>query len=159
MAPGGQRTVDRDHGVKAGGDRAAVASQGGVRAAAHGRRGQGQIELGVWVPMSREPVPIGDEIARTFRARGWAQRLEASRVVARWPDVVGEAVAAHCRPVRLEDDGTLLVTADSAAWATQLAYLQGTLLDRINRICGPGAVVAVRVRTDDQNARGRWRRR
>ena len=79
----------------------------------------------------------------------------------RWisPDEVGEAVAAHCRPVRLEDDGTLLVSADSAAWATQLAYLQGTLLDRINRICGPGAVVAVRVRTDEQNARGRWRRR
>jgi predicted nucleic acid-binding Zn ribbon protein len=105
--------------------------------------------------VSREPVPIGDEIARTFRARGWAQRLEASRVVARWPEVVGQAVAAHCRPVRIEDDGTLLVSADSAAWATQLTYLQGTLLDRINRICGPGAVVGVRVRTDDPTARGR----
>jgi predicted nucleic acid-binding Zn ribbon protein len=105
--------------------------------------------------MSREPVPIGDEIARTFRARGWGQRLEASRVVARWPEVVGQAVAAHCHPVRIEDDGTLLVSADSAAWATQLAYLQGTLLDRINRICGPGAVAGVRVRTDDPSARGR----
>jgi predicted nucleic acid-binding Zn ribbon protein len=105
--------------------------------------------------MSREPVPIGDEIARTFRARGWAQRLDASRVVARWPEVVGQAVAAHCRPVRLEDDGTLVVNADSAAWATQLAYLQGTLLDRINRICGPGIVVGIRVRTDDPSARGR----
>jgi predicted nucleic acid-binding Zn ribbon protein len=108
--------------------------------------------------MSRDPVPIGDEIARAFRARGWAHRLEASRVVARWPDVVGQAVAAHCRPVRLEDDGTLLVSADSAAWATQLAYLQGTLLDRINRICEPGTIVGVRVRTDDPSARGRSRR-
>jgi predicted nucleic acid-binding Zn ribbon protein len=105
--------------------------------------------------MSREPVRIGDEIAKTFRARGWAQRLEASRVVARWPDVVGQAVAAHCRPLRLEDDGTLVVSADSAAWATQLAYLQGTLLDRIARVCGPGTVAAVRVRTDDPSARGR----
>jgi predicted nucleic acid-binding Zn ribbon protein len=75
--------------------------------------------------------------------------------VARWPEVVGQAVAAHCRPVRLEDDGTLVVNADSAAWATQLAYLQGTLLDRINRICGPGTVIGVRVRTDDPSARGR----
>jgi predicted nucleic acid-binding Zn ribbon protein len=108
--------------------------------------------------MSREPVPIGDEIARTFRARGWEQRLEASRVVARWPEVVGQPVAAHCRPVRIEDDGILLVSADSAAWATQLAYLQGTLLDRINRICGPGAVVGVRVRTDEPSARARRQR-
>ena len=101
---------------------------------------------------------VGDEIARAFRARGWQQRLEASRVVARGPDVVGAAVAAHCRPLRLEDDGTLVVTADSAAWATQLAYLQGTLMDRIASVCGPGTVSSVRVRTDDPGARGRrWR--
>jgi predicted nucleic acid-binding Zn ribbon protein len=143
VAPGGDGTVDR-------GERSGPA---GDLAATQDRRGQGWIDPGARV--SREPVPIGDEIARTFRARGWAQRLEASRVVARWPEVVGEAVAAHCRPVRIEDDGTLLVSADSAAWATQLAYLQGTLLDRINRICGPGAVVGVRVRTDDPSARGR----
>jgi predicted nucleic acid-binding Zn ribbon protein len=105
--------------------------------------------------VSRDPVQVGEEIARTFRARGWQQRLQASRVVARWPDVAGEAVAAHCRPVRLEDDGTLLVSADSAAWATQLAYLQGTLLDRIAKVCGPGTVTSVRVRTDDPSARPR----
>jgi predicted nucleic acid-binding Zn ribbon protein len=108
--------------------------------------------------MSRDPVPVGEEIARAFRARGWEQRLAASRVVARWPDVVGEAVAAHCRPLRLEDDGTLVVSADSAAWATQLAYLHGTLMDRIARVCGPGTVSQVRVRTEEPNARGRrWR--
>ena len=108
--------------------------------------------------MSRDPELVGVEIAKALRARGWQQRLLAAKVVARWPDVVGEAVAAHCRPVRLEDDGTLLVSADSAAWATQLVYLQGTLLDRIARVCGPGTVRSVRVRTDDPDARAkRWR--
>jgi predicted nucleic acid-binding Zn ribbon protein len=105
--------------------------------------------------VSREPVQVGEEIARAFRARGWQQRLQASRVVARWADVAGEAVAAHCRPLRLEDDGTLVVSADSAAWATQLTYLQGTLLDRIAKVCGPGTVASVRVRTDDPTARRR----
>jgi predicted nucleic acid-binding Zn ribbon protein len=104
---------------------------------------------------SRDPRPIGAELAEVLRARGWDGRLAAAKVVARWSEVVGDAVADHCRPGRLEDDGTLLVVADSAAWATQLAYLQGTLLDRINRICGPGTVVGVRVRTDDPSARGR----
>ena len=79
----------------------------------------------------------------------------AARVVARWRDVVGDTVAAHCHPTRLEDDGTLLVSADSTAWATQLAYLQGMLLDRLAVVCGPGVVVGVRVRTDAARGRGR----
>jgi len=80
-------------------------------------------------------------------------------VMARWPAAVGPAVAAHCRPVRLEDDGTLVVAADSAAWATQLAYLRGTLLDKLALVCGPGVVTAVRVRTDESAARTRSRPR
>ncbi len=98
--------------------------------------------------MSRDPRPIGEEIERVLRSRGWQQRLLAARVVARWPDVVGEMVAVHCQPRGLQDDGTLLVIADSAAWATQLSYLRGTLLDRLGTIIGPGLVKQVRVRTE-----------
>jgi predicted nucleic acid-binding Zn ribbon protein len=104
---------------------------------------------------SRDPRPIGSELAAVLRARGWEARLSAARVMARWPQVVGEAVAAHCRPNGLEDDGTLLVVADSAAWATQLAYFQGTLLDRLAEVCGPGLVTSVQIRTADA---GRARR-
>jgi predicted nucleic acid-binding Zn ribbon protein len=105
------------------------------------------------VSRGREPRPIGAELAAVLRARGWEGRLAAARVVARWPEVVGEAVAGHCRPSRLEDDGTLQVVADSAAWATQLAYLKGTLLDRLAAVCGPGVVRAIQVRTDDGRRR------
>jgi predicted nucleic acid-binding Zn ribbon protein len=96
---------------------------------------------------SRDPRPIGAELAAVLRSRGWEDRLVAARVLARWPAVVGEAVAQHCQPSRLEPDGTLLVVADSAAWATQLAYLRGTLLDRLAAVCGPGVVTDVQVRT------------
>ena len=51
---------------------------------------------------SREPRAIGAELADVLRARGWDGRLAAARVVARWPAVVGDAVAAHCQPSRLE---------------------------------------------------------
>jgi predicted nucleic acid-binding Zn ribbon protein len=101
-----------------------------------------------------DPRPIGAELAAVLRARGWEDRLAAARVVARWPEVVGEAVAVHCRPSRLEPDGTLHVVADSAAWATQLAYLKGTLLDRLAAVCGPGLVRGIQVRTDDGRRRG-----
>ena len=98
---------------------------------------------------SREPRSVGAELADVLRARGWDGRLAAARVVARWPEVVGDAVAAHCQPSRLEEDGTLEVIADSAAWATQLTYLQGKLLDRLGTECGPGLVRRIQVRTNE----------
>ena len=108
--------------------------------------------------MSRDPRPVGEEIERVLRSRGWQRRLLAARVVARWPDVVGEAVAVHCQPRGLEDNGTLLVAADSAAWATQLSYLRGTLLDRLAAIVGPGLVKQVHIRTEGtKSQRGGWR--
>jgi predicted nucleic acid-binding Zn ribbon protein len=105
------------------------------------------------VSRSREPRLIGAAVADVLRARGWDGRLAAARVVARWPEVVGDVVAAHCQPSRLEEDGTLQVVADSAAWATQLAYLQGKLLDRLSTECGPGIVRRIQVRTNDGRTR------
>ena len=101
----------------------------------------------------REPRQIGAELADVLRARGWDGRLAAARVVARWPEVVGDAVAAHCQPSRLEADGTLHVVADSAAWATQLAYLHGKLLDRLGAECGPGVVRRIQVRANNGRTR------
>jgi predicted nucleic acid-binding Zn ribbon protein len=105
--------------------------------------------------VSRDPRPVGEEIERVLRSRGWQQRLLAARILARWPDVVGEAVATHCHPRGLEDDGTLLVEADSTAWATQLSYLRGKLLDRLGTIVGPGLVTQVRIRTEAGRSRQR----
>ncbi len=53
------------------------------------------------------------------------------------PSAPRPTVASHCQPRRLEEDGTLAVVADSAAWATQLSYLQGTLLERLATIVDP----------------------
>jgi predicted nucleic acid-binding Zn ribbon protein len=108
--------------------------------------------------LTRDPRPVGDEIERLLQSRGWQQRLMAARLVARWPEVVGPAVAGHCQPRRLEDDGTLQVVADSAAWATQLSYLQGKLLDRLDAIVGPGVVKDVRIRTGDPRGQARGSR-
>jgi predicted nucleic acid-binding Zn ribbon protein len=105
------------------------------------------------VSRNREPRAIGAELADVLRARGWSGRLAGARVVARWPEVVGEAVAAHCQPGHLDEDGTLHVLADSSAWATQLAYLQGKLLDRLGAECGPGIVRRIQIRTNDGRGR------
>src|SRR4029453_766553 len=98
--------------------------------------------------MSKDPLAVGAILGELMRSRGWEQRLQAARVHERWEAVGGSTVAAHCRPGRLHD-GALDVPPDSAAGATPLSYLQGTLLDRLAGSCGPGLVRGVRIRTED----------
>jgi predicted nucleic acid-binding Zn ribbon protein len=57
-------------------------------------------------------------------------------VFGRWDDIVGPAVAAHVRPVRVEGS-TLIVSADHPAWATQLKHLGPDILARLAEVCGP----------------------
>jgi predicted nucleic acid-binding Zn ribbon protein len=103
--------------------------------------------------MSNDPLAIGAVLSELMQARGWGRRLLVARVHQRWDAAVGGVVAAHCRPGWLHDDGVLDVLTDSAAWATQLTYLQGTLLDQLARSCGPGVVKGVRVRTEPEGRR------
>jgi len=56
-------------------------------------------------------------------------------VFSRWNDIVGPAVAAHVRPVRV-DGVTLVVSADHPAWATQMRHLAPDILARLTEVCG-----------------------
>ena len=62
----------------------------------------------------------------------------------RWPEIAGEAVAAHSKAVSFEG-GELTVRADSTAWATQLRLLSSTLLGTIERTVGSDVVRSLRI--------------
>ena len=64
-------------------------------------------------------------------------------VLTGWPEVVGEAVAAHARPRTLRQ-GVLIVEVDSPEWATQLRYLEEELVRRLGRNLRPGVVSGIR---------------
>ncbi|MBR1759584.1 MAG: DUF721 domain-containing protein [Schwartzia sp.] len=48
-----------------------------------------------------------------------------------WPDIVGEAVACHVRPVRM-DFKKLFLAADAPVWANEFHYMERKIIDRIN---------------------------
>ena len=80
----------------------------------------------------RDPAPIGDQLDRLLVDRGWQVDVAAGSVMDRWPEIAGEAVAAHSKAVSFEG-GELTVRADSTAWATQLRLLSSTLLGSAGR--------------------------
>jgi predicted nucleic acid-binding Zn ribbon protein len=94
--------------------------------------------------VSRDPVPISDSLNSVVRSlRNDAPDSVSSSqtasqmggVFGRWAEAVGDAVAQHVKPVKL--DGTkLVVEVDDPAWATQLRFLETTLQQRLLEVAG-----------------------
>lgn len=67
-------------------------------------------------------------------------------VFGQWQEAVGPAVADHVQPVRL-DGSTLTVEVDDPAWATQVAFFESTIKQRLADVAGATVTtVLVRVR-------------
>lgn len=89
--------------------------------------------------MSREPIPLSDSLTGVVRSlRGPDSAVQAvamGGVFGRWDETVGDAVARHVQPVKL--DGTrLTVEVDDPAWATQLKFFEATLRQRLLDVTG-----------------------
>jgi predicted nucleic acid-binding Zn ribbon protein len=101
------------------------------------------------------PVPISDSLESVVRSlrnepagapnTGPAQSArQLGSVFGRWTEAVGEAVAAHVTPIKL-DGARLVVEVDDPAWATQLRFLETELKARIHAVTG-SVIDAVEVR-------------
>jgi predicted nucleic acid-binding Zn ribbon protein len=76
-------------------------------------------------------------------------------IFARWEELVGPEVAAHTRPRSLRA-GVLVIEVDQPAWATQLRYLSGDVLRRVEDAAGPEGVRELQIRVaGDASAAGR----
>ena len=70
--------------------------------------------------------------------------LSPGKVSFAWRAAVGPALERETT-VRLEG-GTLLVDAASAQWAREVRRSSGIILNRLQTLLGPGAVVSISVR-------------
>ncbi len=77
-----------------------------------------------------EPVPITTSLDGIMKSLRGTDRVQIGGVFGKWDAAVGPTVAAHVRPVRL-DQGVLTVEADDSAWATQVKFLTGTITARL----------------------------
>jgi predicted nucleic acid-binding Zn ribbon protein len=88
---------------------------------------------------------VGESLDRVTGALGVPSSSTLQVVFSQWDELVGEVLAAHARPASLRD-GTLVVSVDDPAWATQLRWFQADLLARLEGAVGAGAIIAIEVR-------------
>jgi predicted nucleic acid-binding Zn ribbon protein len=91
------------------------------------------------------PRPLGSSLNRVSTDLGLGTSVGIGLLFSRWAEIVGPAVAAHVRPVRL-DDAALVVTVDHPAWATQVRHLGDDLLDRVAEATGAPRPARLEVR-------------
>ena len=90
--------------------------------------------------MTREPLPISESLGSVVRSlrndsSDQVSSTQIGGVFGRWTEAVGDAVAEHVTPIKL-DGTTLIVEVDDPAWATQLRFLETTMKRRLLEIAG-----------------------
>jgi len=75
-----------------------------------------------------------------------------SGVFGEWAQIVGEQVAQHVTPIKLER-GKLIVEVDDPSWATQMRFLEPQLIEKIH-VATSSTINAIEVRVK-RNPRNR----
>lgn len=126
--------------------RDAARARGEQRSAGPRRKGTGRRRQ-PFIPgeyIGRDPQGLGSVFSRFVSERGWNSPVAVGSVIARWKELVGAEVAAHCQPESFSDT-TLQVRCESTAWATQLRLLRPALITRFDEALGEGVVTKIEV--------------
>lgn len=83
----------------------------------------------------KAPVQIGEVLSAVLEQAGVAQAVREQEVLAKWPEIVGSAVADHARPKSLSG-GVLFLTVENGAWRSQLFALKKEIIRKINDFAG-----------------------
>jgi predicted nucleic acid-binding Zn ribbon protein len=85
--------------------------------------------------MGDEPTIFSESLDRVLKGLRGPDRHQVGGLFGRWEEIVGDLVARHVRPVRLESR-VLVVEVDEPAWATQFEFLSGQVVDRLRAEVG-----------------------
>ena len=101
---------------------------------------------------SPDPIPISSSLDAVVKSLRGPSREAVGGLFGRWIDAVGDQVAQHVKPVKL-DQGVLVVEVDDPAWATQVKFLTPMITSRLLEVANV-RVERIEVRVERRGARG-----
>ncbi len=78
-------------------------------------------------------VTLQGQLTRLLASLGSDDAESVKGVFGAWNELVGETVAAHVQPVKL-DHATLIVEVDDPHWATEMRFLSAALCEKISQL-------------------------
>jgi hypothetical protein len=101
-------------------------------------------------PAADGPQRIDGSLDAVMRGLGAPEASGVHLVFDRWAEVVGEALAARTRPLKI-DGKRLVLAVDEPAIATHVRFLQTELLARLAELLGPDRVTSLDLRVGPKN--------
>lgn len=83
----------------------------------------------------RHPRRLSDVLGRVMRQMRVSDQKSAISLFSQWTSIVGESVAQHVVPIRLEKR-KLTVEVDDPMWATQMKFLEHRVLSTLQEHIG-----------------------
>ena len=106
-------------------------------------------------PDFRDPSGIAEVLPSVLKQFGVEHTIWTERLTAEWPNIVGEAIARHARPGRLDGD-TLRIFVTDNVWLHELKrFGPKTLVEKIRNATGISAVRRIQFELDPDSNSGR----
>jgi hypothetical protein len=98
--------------------------------------------------------PVGNLIKKVTGHLLDHPNSKAHRLWRDWRRAVGDHIAKHTEPIRLEN-GVLHVRVEHSVWMANLAFMKPTILETLQKSYPPGAIVDLRFREGSLRGKGK----
>ena len=78
------------------------------------------------------PQLLNESLEELISQRGWQERMKDSDLFIKWSELVGSEIAEHVQPLAFAE-GTLTLSAESTAWATQIRLIDAQIRTALAR--------------------------
>lgn len=95
-------------------------------------------------PRSDEAASLGDIVDGLMREQVFSRGMPVAQLASRWPEIVGERLAAETAPAAL-DDGILTVEVSTGPWGAQAKFLHEEIKRKADEALGGGRIARVRI--------------
>lgn len=108
------------------------------------RRGRATGLDGRALPRGYKVDSFASLMGKEIRRRDWTEHMAYGWVMGNWETLVGAKIAQHTT-VEMIKEGEVHVSCDTTAWATQMKYMQATVLSAIAAKVGPDVVTKLHI--------------
>ncbi len=88
-------------------------------------------------------VSLKTALDKALKGSRLTEGLEAYSLLVEWKTLVGEVLAEHAKPVRVKN-GVLYVEVDDPVWLSQIKYMKGGILSKVDRETKKGTIKDLR---------------
>lgn len=81
------------------------------------------------------PTRVGELVGSLLEEKGLQEQVERVAILDKWDDLVGDRIARVTHAKSLSG-GTLFVEVKSSAWMSELDFMKGEILEKLNEHSG-----------------------